>query len=650
MSAYFSYIDTALRVIYINRSSSLTVEEQQQLKIVLEEAETSRHIRKHLLRKFIQDQIKNNASIHHLLIHEIHHYFQGLCYPFLYYLNWLEFDNLMHIRNLIKTDKTESFQLDQVMLLGKFRNNATFTTQQFELFWDKKRLWVRSPEENSRSQAVFSLYDLLEDVTTIFQYKITENSPTADGFYAYVQNPSNKCYKRLYRFLVKEMGKQYAYDLLPVLVQVAFSTTEPISAFCNAVSLINYQLDYYDMLPIEEVYDFLMERLTKSWGTYTIDPVKDMFFQDLPVRVLRREDIGPLVEFSYEQADFMHYPLSLHAMKMTRLSAKQPEVLLSLLTIDPDKFRYLVSQFYPFAIHYHFFENNGRNGAFFVGGDFEDKKTPLGIEYGYYIKELIKIKEVTQGLLTKVHEHVPSTCHHTDCSYYPLGLCRKWNSVPNKAEDCGFPDWFSFIFYRQIRLSDRTLVKINKEEADLHWERYISRSHKDRKFDFIKTKSGFLLTVGKDDFEGRDRQNVIVDFISYLNREEGIEKANLFGKIAFDFYEFDEDPRPIFDIPELRSWLQKTWVLLPDLLCYIDFNNEVDHLFVVLPALIKHKKKVMPGGNYEIHYDERDWQKFMLNQAAVFRKFHQENPKLDPEILFRTLDTFLYGNQNNRKP
>ena len=84
----------------------------------------------------------------------------------------------------------------------------------------------------------FCMQDLLESIATIFDYKIANTDHSSESYERWINNPVNKGYKNLYKFLSAKFGRDFAYDLLPVLVQIAFHTTEPLSAFCHAVSYI----------------------------------------------------------------------------------------------------------------------------------------------------------------------------------------------------------------------------------------------------------------------------------------------------------------------------------------------------------------------------------------------------------------------------
>ena len=643
MPDYFSYIDTSLRIIHINHETKLAEDIKEKINASIDQAETSAHIRQHIISKYIRNQLQNDTGLGELHIHEFHHYLQGLFYPFLFYINWLEFDDLIHLRSVIKSSDEKIFKIKDFGLTGEFITNFQYTSQKFQLYWNEGRLWLKSPDEDVISQEVFTLNDLLEDVTTIFQYKLITKNPNADDFYEYILNPSNKCYRRLYKFLTKKLGKQFTYDLLPIFVQIAFTTTEPMGAFCNAVSYAIYNFQDYELFEREDIFKSILDKLEEELGSHEIDPINDLSIYALPNKVLKHTGIKKLIDFTYEQKEFSHYPFSLHARKFFGLLEKNEQLLFEILKIDKQKFALLLKTFEPMVIHYHFTEMKGRNGVLVIGKDYIDEPGPLGIDYPYYIKELLKVKEITQGLLTDIQSIVPGNCHHEDCAYHPLGLCKKYNSIPEHYKDCGFPNLFTVIFHRKINIEERTLDKISIHDVDINWDIYIQRSHKSRRFNYVEHNNNYVLTIGNEDFTQREKQNMFKDFIDYLITNKNETKAKLCSRITLDFYGFDDDPRKVNDIPDIKEWMQKTMNQVPEFLVYIDFSSDVDHLEMILPALIKHQYKMDEKKISWYLFDHDEKLKFLQNQIFVFAKFYSENPQTDPKLLFSTITKF-YGN------
>jgi len=644
MSHPFSYIDTALRVIYINKSSSGNLEQQQQLNAFLETANTSTHIKTEMLSKHLHYEIANNKNIQKALLHEFHHYLQSLYYPFLYYLNWLEFENLMELRLQVKSSEESSFPIGDISMHTRYAANYRYTSQNFQLYWKNDQLMMKDAEFSSPENQVFSLNDMLEDVTSIFQYKLTVENANDQDYYHWIRDPKNRCYKRLYLFMVKQVGKKQAYDLLPILVQAAFSTSEPIGAFCNAATYFNYYLPHYENFSTSEIYDKLMAWMTEKLGVMDIDLTAMDNFVDTPVKVLHHQSIQDVVKYGLESIDMFHYPLGVHAQKFYQQITRNPAILYYLIDIDREKFTYLKIEFNPMATHYYFQQMKGRDSLMMVGKDFLEGKTPENIPYRFYIRELMKLKEVTQAMFTRVQQHVPYNCHHTNCPYYPLELCKKWNSIPLEHTGCGFPAWFTFTFHRKINLETMTFDKVPVEMAMRSWDAYEKLAFKHRSYNYIKSPGGYTLTIHKDDWDHEEKKFMFRDFINHLIIEKGVAPEELTHAINLDFYGFDTDTRPLFQIKEARDWMHSTMEQVPEFFCYVNFLSTISHRFLLLPAFIKHTILSSDLGNYQIRFDEVEWKKFIFKQMQIAFGYIQHNPKVERELVFKNFNTFINGN------
>jgi len=644
MSKYFSYIDTALRVIYINKQSSLDDDARDGLTAYLENADTSHHIKMDMLQRRLISEMRGNPKMMEVVTHEFHHYLQGLFYPFLYYLNWLEFENLMELRHQFQSGEKLSYPINALAIGNRFANNLTYTSKRFQLYWENDRLFMKIPEFLSPENQVFSLNDLLEDVTSIFQYKLSVSNPNHADYYRWIKNPVNRNYKRLYLFMVRHVGTKYTYDLLPLLVQAAFSTTEPIGGFCNAVGFINYRLPNYENLSAAEIFDSIMKWLGENLGALKTDLSKTDTFMDTEVCVIDHKNIEPVIKLGIESKEMLHYPLAVHARKFRGEMEKNPELLYYLFNIDAEKHQYLENEFNPMAIRYMFLDMKGRDALLVVGKDFLTKHTPDKMPYPFYIRELMKLKEVTQAIFTNVQEHIPHHCHHTSCDYYPIGLCRNWTSIPTDHNHCGFPAWFAYVFKRSINLTDLSYDKISVVDSEAAWEEYRQKSFRRRNFNYVTSPGGFTLSIGKGDFEHEEKKHMLRDFINYLKEEKMLSGADLAGTITLDFYGFDNDPRPLFQIPQVKKWMVDTLKNVPELLCYINFCGASFQSFILVPAFVKHEIISTDRTNYVVKFDPEDHMNFLLEQMKIFKAFIAQNPGVEESLLIANFKKIFDGN------
>ncbi|SEO09467.1 hypothetical protein SAMN05192574_105281 [Mucilaginibacter gossypiicola] len=635
-----SYLDTTLRIIHINRYSGMSPESTDAMRQYLKESETSAPIRREFITRHLSMEHQSNEEMLRVLAHEFHHYLQGLFYPFLYYLSWLELDNLMYLGNQLKDSTVESFPISSIHMNDDFFRNYYFLHQLVEFYIEKSHLKIRIPETETYGSNVFTLNDLLEDATTIFEYRIYEENPTAEGFEKWINNPANNCYKKTYRFLKTLLGRENTFNLLPLIVQAAFSCTDPLSGFSGAVSYINIRGLDYKRKSMDELFNEVMSFLESKMGRIILDPKKHHFLMTIPVSTVHYEDMELVTARADGEGGALHFPLNKQFKKVVARIKNEPGYQTRILQANKATFQELLKEYYPFAIHYHYKDFDGRNGSIVMGEDYRDSITPLGLTYPFYVKELIKIKETQLALFSRIHSSIDNNCHHRDCSYYSLGLCKLWNSIPLDFNDCGFPQFFAYLFYRKINLANKTLIKISKEEADANYEEYGRRTSKSRSFEYKLLNPGYLLTIDAQDIKDERTKTMFPDFIAYLKDRYRETSQSLFSSISLDFYGYNHDARPIFSIPAVVEFIKASKMLVPELLYYINFDSEINHKFILLPMFVEHQSKEV-NGQFQIFAGTQALQNFALTEVQIWRKFLIENNIPQTDLIFKTLNKIL---------
>jgi len=632
-----SYLDTTLRIIHINRYSGLPQETTDAMREYMKEAETSAPIRREFITQHLLTEHNTNEEMLKVLSHEFHHYLQGLFYPFLYYLSWLELDNLMYLGKDLKDSTADSYPISSLHMNDDFFRNYYFLHQLVEFYIDQAHLKIRIPETETYGSNVFTLNDLLEDATTIFEYRINVENPNAEDFEKWINNPANNCYKKTYRFLKTVLGRENTFNLLPLIVQVAFSCTDPLSGFCGAVSYINIRGLNYKKRPMHELFKDVMSFLESKMGRIVLAPSKHHFLMNIPASTVHYENMQLVTARAEGGTGALHFPLNLQFKKVAARIQSDPSYQTHILQANKATFQELLKEFYPFAIHYHYKDFDGRNGTIVMGEEYRDAKTPQGHTYPFYVKELIKIKETHMALFSKIHSSIDNNCHHQDCSYYSLGLCKLWNSIPLNFKDCGFPQWFAYLFQRKIDLANKTLIKITKEEADANYEEYSRRSSKSRSFEYKLLNPGYLLTIDAQDIKDERSKTMFPDFIAFLKEEYKESNQTLFSSISLDFYGYNHDPRPIFSIPEVTNFIRESKKLVPELLYYINFDSEIDHKFILLPMFVEHETKEVDG-QFQIFAGPLAIPKFALAEVRIWREFLTKNNLPATDLIFKTLN------------
>ena len=618
MTKYFSYLDTALQVIHINVESQLNDEQHVAFKGFLEESETSRHARSELLSQHLKQHLQSDPELKRKITHETIHYLQAIYYPFLYYINWLEYHNLMQLRESLKRSDLESVVLNEIRMTPQLANNYRLTSIKFQFYWNNNQLMLGGLAEPISLNA-FCMQDLLESVTTIFDYKIANTDYSSSGYERWINNPANKGYKNLYKFIATKFGRDFAYDLLPVLVQIAFHTTEPLSAFCHAVSYIAIIINDHTILPVEQYPPLILAWLEEKLGLVTPDPEKDLIIQELKVGVIRHEQLHRVAEYSQYNEISLHYPQSFHFKKF--LGETNEDIKSFLIHADIANFDAVTEKYFPFAIHYYFLDFGGRNSTLFISPEYLNRVTPDKLDYATYAKEMMKFKESTMALFSNTVTEAPHNCHHVTCGYYETNLCRKWNAIPKVSDTCGFPSWFTWFYYRKIDLKQGLLKKVEKVEADLNWEIYWSQSHKKRGFEYLEKNGIYILTISKSDIEKGEAKPFLENLIRHLTKEKGLKGEQLFGVLSFDFFEYNTDPRELFEIPEVCKWFRKLKSDYPELFCLLDMEQHYHLRTVLLPILVKYEKVSSNAEGFLIKFDEKELEQFLLHEGTIFMQF-----------------------------
>ena len=114
-------------------------------------------------------------------------------------------------------------------------------------------------------------------------------------------------------------------------------------------------------------------------------------------------------------------------------------------------------------------------------------------------------------------------------------------------------------FGNQLVDSQKQLVALLPEPADYlaEVEAYWAMN------DVLVEHEHFLYIIGRDDVEALDTSDVR-DFFDRLRSSPELA-AHCQGKVELAFHGFDDDPRELFEIPEMRSFVPVLSVALPEL-------------------------------------------------------------------------------------
>lgn len=623
---YYSYIDTALRVIHINRNNDDTDGRAERVNETFRSFKGSSNFKS----KLITENIKFNLQVpevYNLLVHESHHYWQSIHYPFLFYINFLEYHSLCLMRLKLESIEDNSIAIGSLFVEPIYKINFTYCSDKFRYFWnDNNQLSIRIDDvvDNSKYDIdVFCLNDLIEEATMIFQYKVLEAAPGAEHYFLKMQNPANRGYKKLYKFLIRRFSPAYAYHFIPILVQLAFHTTEPKSMFMNLVNMtILHGLS-------EGKYSDMDYGVLKSILETHVDPVhfsvhETMAIEKMPVGVINSDFYREIVNFSHSNKLSIHYPLSVHALKYIDLIFTDKKIEETLIRVNQNNFIEILDRFYPFAIHFNFLDQETRNTALLCWSpDFtEIEIDETMVSYSYIIKEQMNMQDVTVNLFFNVHKETPHHCDHKDCPYYSMLLCSKWNSIPKRFENCRFPAWFAIHYHYKLSPVENLLLRVTDSEKDKFKENYLQlkKEFGRDKFSYLYKDNVATLQVPKSIIDDMDL-TFILEFIE--KESSGKSLVDFLSFLIIEFPDYEDDPRQVFEIPDIRSYFTKVSDNFPAIFYFLNFSTEYKQSSYILPFLVDYELTTFPDGAFNVLLNEESMLNFMEKLSFVIANFAQ---------------------------
>ena len=652
----FSYIDTILRVIHVN----VTLDELGDVPSIrtrIEKMDTSPTAKRLFLKHLLERLPGSHEKTYRDHVHEFHHYWQSLFYPFLYFVHVIEYMTIQEIAKSIRLTNIQIIPINGIKIHPEFRTNLEYLTISFTLVWDSEQLSLQQdPSGNKNNGSVwesFTFNDFIEDPTSIFEYKMTTADPNGGGYSAWLKNPANNAYKKLYRFLEKIVGSENAYNILPMLVQVAFHTTEPASGLCN---VFNY---WYRMknLKAKSFFPTFHDYLDTKFLLEIHYPVKDIDFNEpialshLPTVYIGEKIIENLIAFNFSVGqELNYYPLADHFRKYQANRSSSPEVENFLFDPKPN-IGSLLREFEPFAIHQFIIDFHGRNSTITVGKDFAHKKFNNDTwTFSQLLKELMKSVTTTQAIISDHLNVLPHNCHHLKCPYYPLGKCRGWNAIPQNYETCGFPFWFGWFYNFRIDVARNEYIKLFEGEVEEYRKQYFINSYRGQEHEYLMSEEDpeeYILTISQEHIREDPEGKRFEGFIDLLCQKNGKIKQDLFGKITLDFYSYDNDKRELFEIPEVVDWISKTKKHVPEFLLFINFNKEPEEkLFLFVPMFVPFQKRGLEDGILAIEFIQPDYQDFWMGEMELLhRQMIKEN--YDEYLILSQLKKILIHVNNN---
>ena len=635
---YFSYVDTSLRIIYLNIWSNFDDPSINFLKALNEEYKYAPRLKNKFKSQIIDQNFRKNSILQTLLLHEWHHYLQSIYYPYLYYLTFIEFKTIFNCQIQIQNfAKDLDFSDGKFLLLNKeVYTNLTYQLFRSRFYWDGNHtlnFTIENIKKYNILENEFCIIDLIENVTSIFQFNTAFGKDANwEDYWFWIRDPINKTYKNLYLFLSKEIGYEKAYKILPLLTQLSFHTTEPIQAFCILFNHLNL---FYNEENLSQSFEGGLNLLEAIFPSGELDVQGNLFIEKSQIHFITRTNYEKIIEESF------YFPLSIPAKKLLDLKNLNNTFETLLISVNESgNIEKLWDEFQPMAVVYNFLDFSVRENA--VVYQF-DVKTILGEKSENYLSEMTRLRDITLSLISPYNSELPHNCHHVDCEFYSLNLCRRWNAIPLTPDVCEFPYWFAKTFNKEILPAEQRLRHLITEadfEEIAMKESLIKRKLRQRlSWDYFIDKTGkYTLAILKEIVEKNDT-DYFVSFTDMLHEKSPY--SDLGASILLNFEDFLEDEREVFEIPEIINWFHKLKQNFPQLFYFLNLEEEKDKGIYIISFFVPHVVQHMNNKKFQITFEKERLPQFFKAEFYTFSKFCNHH-SLDPVTYYKKVFKHIF--------
>ncbi|MCB9746816.1 MAG: hypothetical protein H6755_00230 [Candidatus Omnitrophica bacterium] len=550
-----------------------------------------------ILQNLKEKVLDKDVEFWNLMVHEYSHYWQTFFYPYIYIASYLQFLALVNSPRQFK-DIKEDLEIDKIGFIPKMNTNLYLYSKSFPFYWVGDEIDIGEEACKIRSARWFSINDFVENATSIFHFKFVHaKNPTPDLYFDWVNNPVNKVYKNIYMFLVKKIGKTASFNLLPKLVQLMFRCTDPVPRFC---ALLNYYMKHH------KGEDDLEYKYLKFIAE--LDNPKEKF--DFNLNNLISVDDLPL-HYSISNEDFIKcvksskgYPLSILALDFLERHNVYGEYEDYFINTDRDKLSFLMRELKPYFVTYHFNDlTENAQPLLELSDNLMDLEFefPNGDKTTFYTATINYMRTAHTSfeiIRSKSDNSIPHFCILKDCPYHQLKFCRRWINTPRHFEDCSFPHFLKMGFYKRVDIENRMLIHddSNIDKSIEEFTKFYEKQIEIAQLNYYLVRDVVIFQIPKERLKESPLE-YFNRFIVHLINDRNFDLEYLKSNLVLQFMDFNEDPREVFDIPEISNWLRNLFSQVPHLLFFlkvekpfIEFESSSQFTFI-LPILIKHQRK-----------------------------------------------------------
>ena len=449
---FLSSFDTTLRLV------NLAINEPPDIK----ELERS-NITRSKFSSFLRNRLPEIVSkkYRESLLHEYHHSFQTVFYPFLYIQSWLEQDIYYDFRNWMRTSH-EDFSFDNFNLDAGTKGTLYFQFSEIYMEVSPDDQLISTKEtSNSKNFWKISIVDLLEVATSIFEYKFVAGQKNCfSEFIKWLQ--TNTRYDNVFRLTSAVLGQESAYKYLPALVQISFHTTFPVGAFGTLVNFLKFNGLHELGWNIDRMHDVLLNAICNPPFPEEIEFQVIPPLNNIPKTVITFDGYKKIVAKSYYHTA---YPMVMRFLGAVTQDPEFPKLLYH--SDDQHNIKRIVDTIPPIGVIVSlpppYYMSLDR--IFAWDSEYTDPVlSPSGRSMCFqeYVLETIRQKEFFFDIIfNRENQSLRYRCPRTECKYYRSRLCRSW-CPPQNDNICGFSNWIRSALNRDINLKNGTFTRIKE--------------------------------------------------------------------------------------------------------------------------------------------------------------------------------------------
>jgi len=500
----FSYVDTTTGFLFFNLDAEFSEEERAYISSqgTNWDVEHNTHV------AFLSDHSTGLlfGKYWFKYLHEWCHMLEMVWFPYQYMHTWKELTIVRWLRQLLGKSEAE-IPIGRIGLDAELMEVITYPAMVHPVRRTPQGVDFQGcePDVSHPSPYDFTVLDLLENFTSIFEYKCRVQGPGDGHDYAkWLSDPSNKAYSNVFWFVADLWDVDFAYRLLPAVIQISFYTDWVFNAFTSLLTWLLEIKPVYENNTTDQLFYLLSNHMARR---STRHPVTGRF--NLVVRDVSDFDLSPYLTAAFTRrlvsldmaasepnvvgtlesptthptlltTKFMtsfvsktnRHPLQTYVSKYYELLQQDNSIETALFhPYDRNMLEFLRCNFAPLvmAVRLHDTSLKGRDTLLHLAPGFVDSPSAIdpNISYRWYLDEIMKRKDTAWSLVTRFNELLPHQCHHSVCPYFRTNLCRRWSAIPQTYWHCGFPNWFSCVYELRIDWG-KMVLKPQEEEVGMN--------------------------------------------------------------------------------------------------------------------------------------------------------------------------------------